>query len=247
MGVAIKYFKFEGEWLVEKSNFLYEVTVTSMLSTFKHFVPCLGANMKEAFLVMPFAQRGSLQDLLANETMWEISWKKKMQMLWSVACALRSMHRIGILHRDLKPHNVFVDNNFNCYLGDFGIARQVHRKRSKTLNVGTTSYMAPELFVGNGRYDEGIDAFSFAMLCWQMITNSAHPYDGMKAFEVPEFIASGGRLPIPEGTPSFMVDLIQDCWQSDPTLRPKSSTIVKILAEHVSFVPVHENIQPDFL
>ena len=244
--VAVKFFINNGHWMVRKTEFYYEVALISLFGTFKHFIPCLGVNFEQGFFVMPLAQRGSLADLLENGQIEQLSWEKKTRMLYSIAYAIRSLHSNGILHRDLKPQNVIVDNNYNCYVTDFGISRSFSsrsqsRKRSLTKNIGTTSHMAPELFEGDGCYDFSVDVFSFGMLVWQIVSNSVNPYlNVVSSFDIPNFILSGKRLSVPCLCPEYLSSLIVSCWQQDPKKRPSIDAVLSTLNTFLTpEIPAH--------
>jgi predicted Ser/Thr protein kinase len=242
--VAVKFFKEKNIWLVPKRDFRYELTLFCIFGSFRHFIPCLGANYKEGFLVMPLAQRGSLSDLLQSGKLANLGWNKKNAMLWSVANAVRSLHRYGIMHRDLKPQNILVDASYHCYLTDFGMSRySSDRKRSKTMNVGTTPYMAPEVLSGNGFYDHSVDAFSFGVILWQVVAGEVSPYSSISSFNIPDYVISGNRMPIPTDAPDYLSTLISECWASDPKTRPTFDEIVARLAAHFDGLE-EDSIQP---
>ncbi len=79
-----------------------------------------------------------------------LSWSKKYDILCDEAAALAYLHEEWeqcILHRDIKPNNVFLDSKFNAYLGDFSMAQLLEhsKKAHTTFVVGTMGYLAPEL------------------------------------------------------------------------------------------------------
>jgi serine/threonine protein kinase/DNA-binding SARP family transcriptional activator len=97
-----------------------------------------------AFLVMRFFRGGSLQSALQGEP-WPL--ERVVKMVEQIALALEAAHRQGIVHCDLKPANVLLDDAHNAYLSDFGIAVdrvQAARSRTPTSSTDSQEYVSPE-------------------------------------------------------------------------------------------------------
>mmetsp|Transcript_10069 Transcript_10069/g.15921 ORF Transcript_10069/g.15921 Transcript_10069/m.15921 type:complete len:420 (+) Transcript_10069:63-1322(+) len=239
--VAVKFFKKHGCWFSCEKEFYYEATVMSLFGSFKNFMFCFGVNLQEGFIVMPMAANGSLETALQDNKIDKFDWAQKIKILSQISRSMRTLHRYGIMHRDLKPANVLVDENFNCFLADFGLSRSpVHRgvrtrSRAMTMNVGTSMFMAPELIDGNGLYSEQIDVFSFGVLMWQLVSDCAIPYldQGIGLRDIPNFIKSGARLDIPDDCPDLLADLIEKCWHKNPKKRPSFQTIYSSLSTNI--------------
>jgi serine/threonine protein kinase len=95
-----------------------------------------------------------------------------------VASALHAAHRIGLVHRDVKPSNILVDEEDFAYLIDFGIARAVgESKLTATGNViGTWAYMAPERLT-SGQTDPRADIYALTCVLHECLTGS-QPFPG---------------------------------------------------------------------
>ena len=100
-----------------------------------------------------------------------------------IARALQAAHKAGLLHRDVKPSNVLVDDDDYAYLIDFGIARAAGEQALTTAGdvIGTFFYMAPERFAGEGtgapRVDARSDIYSLACVLYECLT-SEHAFPG---------------------------------------------------------------------
>ena len=81
----------------------------------------------------------------------------------------------GIIHRDIKPQNIFVSNDGDYKLGDFGIARTMDGTSSATHQIGTYNYMAPEVF-NNKPYNHTADIYSLGMVLYWLLNERRHPF-----------------------------------------------------------------------
>ena len=88
------------------------------------------------------------------------------------------MHSVGIIHRDIKSHNVLIDQHLQVKVCDFGLSRfKADLGKGSMQFSGTPAYMAPELYAKKV-YDETVDQFAFGTLAWEILT-SAVPWDGL--------------------------------------------------------------------
>ena len=89
--------------------------------------------------------------------------------------ALELCQKYNIIHRDIKPENIFVSDNGDFKLGDFGIARTVERTMSGLSKKGTYSYMAPEVYRGS-EYGFGVDIYSLGIVLYRLLNNNRLPF-----------------------------------------------------------------------
>lgn len=125
-------------------------------------------------LVYDFMPNGSLEKHIVGTS--SLNWKKKYEIAVGVAHGIEYLHRgcdIQILHFDIKPHNILLDENFTPKISDFGLAKFYSTdKNTVTLTAarGTLGYVAPELInrsIGNVSYKA--DVYSFGMLLMEIV------------------------------------------------------------------------------
>jgi len=137
----------------------------------------------EPFIVMELLEGQSLSELLRNEH--RLSSIEAVRMLLPIADALSAAHAKGIIHRDIKPDNVFLAREageLRPKLVDFGIAKLEHRDVASKLTqkgdlVGSPDYMSPEQARGDDDIDQRSDVWAFCVMLYEAITGTP-PFDG---------------------------------------------------------------------
>ena len=117
------------------------------------------------FIVMEYVSGRSLETIL-DETDGPIEPKAALQIIWRLAAGLHAVHSAGIVHRDMKPSNIIIGENLRVKIADFGVAASITGQTSMLL--GTTKYMAPELF-GGQRIDGRADIYSLGFVAYEML------------------------------------------------------------------------------
>ncbi len=117
------------------------------------------------FIVMEFVEGETLEQLLISRGR-PLATKPTSQLLWRLAGAMSAVHTAGIVHRDLKPSNVIVNDELKPTITDFGVAASLSGQTS--MLMGTTKYMAPELF-GGGKVDGRTDMYSLGFIVYELL------------------------------------------------------------------------------
>ncbi|MBQ1688461.1 MAG: protein kinase [Lachnospiraceae bacterium] len=92
-----------------------------------------------------------------------------------VCNALELCKKNHIIHRDIKPDNIFVSNNGEFKLGDFGVAKQMEQSEMALSRKGTKSFMAPEIFKGNP-YNASVDIYSLGIVLYRFLNRNRLPF-----------------------------------------------------------------------
>ncbi|HEX6252129.1 MAG TPA: protein kinase [Gemmatimonadaceae bacterium] len=106
-------------------------------------------------------------------------------VLRDIAGALQAAHAMGIVHRDVKPENIFIDTDGRALLADFGVARSMTSDTQLTMSgiaIGTPAYMAPEQIDGISLDGRG-DIYSLGLVGWEMLTGK-RPWEGSSLYAV---------------------------------------------------------------
>ena len=111
------------------------------------------------------------------EKQGRLNWKETVHFATQIAKALEHAHSRGLVHRDIKPHNVMVLKNGSVKVADFGIARLMENENTMTKEaLGSVHYLSPEQAKGS-RVDNRSDLYSLGVVMYEMITGKT-PYDG---------------------------------------------------------------------
>lgn len=147
------------------------------------------------YIVLEYFGNGSLGDYLReNETM---SLYLSLKVIIKVLEAMEVAHESGVIHRDLKPDNILIDESFDVRVTDFGLMKNLETSRTGQSTVtgvtlGTPSYMAPEQIKTAKAVTAQTDVYGVAATLYHML--SGHPpYEGSGAIEI---IMKVGVLPI---------------------------------------------------
>uniref|UniRef100_A0A3B5LGW7 Receptor-interacting serine-threonine kinase 3 n=1 Tax=Xiphophorus couchianus TaxID=32473 RepID=A0A3B5LGW7_9TELE len=208
--------------------------VLQAIGIFKGQSPSSGSSIQLG-LVMDFMERGSLANLLQT-LQGPPPWPLAFRLTHQVALGINFLHSLSppVLHLDLKPSNVLLDSDLNAKLTDFGLARfsisitRTSKKDSEDPG-GTMRYMPPEAFDTSYNPSRASDIYSFGILLWSIATGKK-PYPNAISAIVPIRIPMGDRPSLDDirctdaGVAGLtrLIDLMQECWRSNPKRRPSS-------------------------
>ena len=125
----------------------------------------------QIYIVSQYMAGGDVEGLLQEAENRRLSVGKALQVISEVCGALEHSHARGIIHRDIKPGNIYLGEDGAAHLGDFGLAVALDRSRitQEGMLVGTAAYMAPEQAVG-GEVTPRADLYALGALLYEMVT-----------------------------------------------------------------------------
>lgn len=193
-------------------------------------------------MIMEFLVNGSLFYYLYSDKVLE--WQRKYKIAKDVAAGLSFLHKRNVIHRDIKSLNLFLDQELNAKIGDYGLATIKTYSDNTTAavgskkNVGTISWKAPELFKKGGVCSSASDVYSYGMLLWEIASHKM-PFEGLEIDIVKFRIEDGETEIIPPNCPASFSEIINLCWHQVPELRADINTVLQKLTQLMS-LPFYE-------
>lgn len=137
-----------------------------------------------------------------------MNWREALHFSIQIAKALEHAHSRGIIHRDIKPHNIMLLKDGSVKVADFGIARIASAQNTLTREaLGSVHYISPEQAKG-GRVDNRADLYSLGVVMYQMLTGRT-PYDGETPVAVAIQHINGNLIPPTKLNPNIPTGLEQ--------------------------------------
>ena len=239
--------------------FCSEVRCLSIVDSHPNIINLVGVYMKFPkwlVLVYGYAKGEPLHNFCKKQTK-VLPLAVQLRIATQIASAVKHMHKVGLIHRDLKSMNVIVDedNNYSVRIIDFGSAKMMSipyedddvewwelwslppTEVSMTRGVGTFDWMAPELWSSDGIYGKPVDVYSFSMILFELSTlklpysSGSIPDQDQLALQesIKRDIINGYRPSIDDVTHVDIANLIEMCWEHDPKKRPSFVQIVEYL------------------
>jgi serine/threonine protein kinase len=206
-------------------------------------------------LIMEWFENGDLLQFLRRPKRFPLKYRDRMRLSKDIIMALTYLHLrfpTSIVHRDLKPRNCLVTQDGHCKIADFGISKKIYKSESFSSltetkspflsldnsvgNVGTLRYMAPEIIQHQDeqqrdlRKSKHLDIYSLSMVLY-LIWEDTEAFS--EVFDIDEFYQclQEGYRPSFRYTPHRLRKLIRMCWDENPSKRPSSTEIQRLLNE----------------
>ncbi|GAM18256.1 hypothetical protein SAMD00019534_014310 [Acytostelium subglobosum LB1] len=226
----------EKQLLVNEVNILQKLKHPNIV---RYYDRIIDKNASKIYIIMEFCTGGDLSQLISkckNESIFideEVIWRTLVQIL----SALHEIHNRKdgtILHRDIKPGNLFLDESRNVKLGDFGLAKILTNSMHAHTFVGTPHYMSPEQILG--KYNDKSDVWSVGCLVYEMATHRPPFYDATTHNQLYDKIKDGRYLPIPSHYSADLSNVISLMMRVDMHKRPN-------VEELFSYAPIAQRLR----
>jgi predicted Ser/Thr protein kinase len=181
----------------------------------------------EPYIAMELIEGASLDRAHRGMTL-----EQKVKVIREVAAALHEAHRLGLIHRDVKPGNIMVvtteDGSYKPFVVDFGLARDSSRGSASTLNsiVGTPAYMSPEQAAGDSSLlDRRTDVYSLGTTLFDIIAGRT-PFVSSNALTLLTRVMNEDAPAlgsVRKGVPKQLETIVMTCLQRDPERRYQSA------------------------
>lgn len=189
-------------------------------------------------IVTGYCQNGTLNDILVQSAkgLAPEEWNDTMKLIniYGIAVAMAFLHSNSILHRDLKPDNILLDEYLFPVIADFGISKDQNMEKSVAEFKGTPLYVSPEIWK-EYNYCKEADVYAFSMILYEICTNEK-PFKGItNSYQLSKKVCNGDRPDI-SSIPQPYRDLIEMCWQQEPSERLSFQEIVEELEGNPDFI-----------
>jgi tetratricopeptide (TPR) repeat protein len=189
----------------------------------------MGEHEGQPYIVIPVMPGGDVEGLIEKATEHRLPLDKAIDIAKAVCRGLEFAHSKGIIHRDIKPGNVWLGADGTAKIGDFGLALAVDLTRltQSGMMVGTVTYMPPEQAMG-GKVTAKADLYSLGAMLYEMVTGRP-PFVGDDSVAI-----IGQHINTPPVSPTWhradlspaLETLILQLLEKDPEKRPESAAVV---------------------
>ena len=212
------------EWIAKEVNFLEQFKGNPNIVAIEDHDVLDREDMIGKIVVIRMELLETLEDYILTHTVTD---KDILKMGLDILNALEDCEEKNVLHRDIKPQNVFVNRNKIFKLGDFSESKEIEKTVSNMTQRGTPNYMAPELYNGE-RGSKSLDTYSLGIMLYQYFNNNKLPFMPEKyKFEDSEKVLNrrmnGEELPPPINADEEISNIILKACSYKPEDRYQSA------------------------
>ncbi|ONK69840.1 uncharacterized protein A4U43_C05F27280 [Asparagus officinalis] len=208
---------------------------------------------RECFLVMELMSKDLLRyikEVCSTRRKVTFPLLVAVDIMLQISRGMEYLHSKEIYHGDLNPSNILIkaknsshDSYLQVKVANFGLPLSKSPKNSEAKNP--CIWYAPEVLLGQDhfKYTEKADVYSFAMICFELLTGKVPFEDShLQGDKMSRNIRAGERPLFPFPSPKYLANLTKRCWHADPLQRPSFSSISRILRYIKRFLVLNPDI-----
>lgn len=187
---------------------------------------------QDYILILQYVNMKSLNDSTTLKNFSSsLSWMEKKELIKTIVQAIKLLHESNLIHKNLHLGNILLNRTYsgsnliqNVYISDIEMCHSINEQKHQSKLFGVMPFTAPEVLKGE-RQSKSSNIYSLGIIIWCIISGQL-PYinfshDSFLAYE----LCKGKRPMIPNGTPKDLVEILNQCWESDPSKRLSIHTI----------------------
>ncbi|MFQ5472517.1 MAG: protein kinase, partial [Dehalococcoidia bacterium] len=244
--VAIAVIKTEGLDEAGLSRVKREAQAMGRLGDHPHIVTIhdIGEDGTQPYIVSQYMSGGDLDGLIQGSQDRQLDMETVLRIAGQVCGALDHAHARGVIHRDLKPGNIWLTEEDDAKLGDFGLAMALDRSRVTTegMMVGTVSYMPPEQALGR-QAESRSDLYALGCVLYEMLTGRP-PFLGDDSVAIiSQHVNTAPVIPSwhNKDVPRSLDNLVMRLLSKNPEDRPASASVVTDELSRIGSEPQKED------
>ncbi|KAM7365894.1 hypothetical protein PAMP_015375 [Pampus punctatissimus] len=200
-------------------------------------------------VILPYIKHGDLRRFLIATRYGDIPMfvphQSLLRFMIDIAAGMDYLSSQGFLHRDLAARNCMLGDDLRVCVADFGLSKKIYSSnyyRQKVAIRVPIKWMAMES-LSESVYTTKSDVWSFGVTMWEIVSRGRTPYPGVHNHELLDLLLSGHRLKPPEDCDQKLYEVMQSCWDKEPTQRPGFKELGETLRGLLSELPVLEASQ----
>ncbi|XP_039677411.1 tyrosine-protein kinase receptor TYRO3 isoform X2 [Perca fluviatilis] len=227
-------------------NFDHENVVRLLAVTLQREQDC---PLPVPLVILPYMKHGDLRRFLVATRYGDIPMfvphQSLLRFMIDIAAGMDYLSLQGFLHRDLAARNCMLGDDLRVCVADFGLSKKIYSNnyyRQKVAIRVPIKWMAMES-LSESVYTTKSDVWSFGVTMWEIVSRGRTPYPGVPNHELLELLLTGHRLKPPEDCDHKLYEVMQSCWDEEPTRRPGFGELCETLKGLLSELPVLEASQ----
>ncbi|EXX52898.1 Cdc15p [Rhizophagus irregularis DAOM 197198w] len=216
------------------TEFLREVESNILVSSVDGcIVRCFGITKEPKtnnFMMVMELKEGNLRQYL-NDNFTLFNWEQKLLNIGRIANGLKEIHDKGLIHRDFHCGNILRDHHNEAFITDLGLCQPASTEPYQSDNkkiYGVLPYVAPEV-LRRKEYTQASDIYGFGIIAYEICTGLPPYHDIAHDEFLAMKVCQGLRPKVNYKIPQIIFDIINKCWNAEPSKRPEIKELYKLL------------------